>query len=125
MNRSISLRASVARVGSLAAMALPAVTLAVLPAGGASAQQAGYGQTLGTSTQERQLYDYGPSKSGSGSGSIIDSTNPLDLLNKLKRSTALDDATPPSSAIDQALREFDAKAPKPAPAGTSGQLKGI
>ncbi|MCP9900123.1 hypothetical protein KBZ12_06975 [Cyanobium sp. Cruz CV13-4-11] len=124
MNRSISLRASVARVGSLAAIVLPAA-LAVLPAGGASAQQAGYGQTLGTSTQERQLYDYGPGKSGSGSGSIIDSTNPLDLLNKLKRSTALDDATPPSSAIDQALRDFDAKAPKPAPAGTSGQLKGI
>ena len=125
MNCSISLRAAVARVGSLAAMALPAVALAVLPAGGASAQQAGYGQTLGTSTQERQLYDYGPGKSGSGSGSIIDSTNPLDLLNKLKRSTALDDATPPSSAIDQALKDFDAKAPKPAPAGTSGQLKGI
>ncbi|MBW4530817.1 MAG: hypothetical protein KME02_09040 [Aphanothece saxicola GSE-SYN-MK-01-06B] len=110
---------------SLAAMALPAVALVVLPAGEASAQQAGYGQTLGTSIQERQLYDYGPSRSGTGSGSILDSTNPLDLMNKLKRSTALDEATPPSSAIDQALREFDAKAPKPAPAGSSGQLKGI
>jgi hypothetical protein len=106
-------------------MALPAAALAVLPAGEAVAQQAGYGQTLGTGIQERQLYDYGPSKSGTGSGSILDSTNPLDLMNKLKRSTALDDATPPSSAIDQALRDFDAKAPKPAPAGSSGQLKGI
>ncbi len=125
MNRSLSLRARTARLGSLALTALPAVTLAVLPAGEAAAQQAGYGQTLGTSTMERQLYDYGPGKSGTGSGSLLDSTNPLDLLNKLKRSTALDDATPPSSAIDQALRDFDAKAPKPAPAGTSGQLKGI
>ena len=124
MNRSFSLRACAAGVSSLAAMALPAA-VSVLPAGEALAQQAGYGQTLGTSTMERQLYDYGPSKSGSGSGSILDSTNPLDLLNKLKRSSALDDATSPSSAIDQALRDFDAKAPKPASAGSSGQLQGI
>ncbi|MEA5443140.1 hypothetical protein [Cyanobium gracile] len=125
MNRAFSLRARTARVVSLAIGALPAAGLVVLSAGEASAQQAGYGQTLGTSTMERQLYDYGPGKSGTGSGSLLDSTNPLDLLNKLKRSTALDDATPPSSAIDQALKDFDAKAPKPAPAGTSGQLKGI
>ncbi|WP_159817524.1 hypothetical protein [Cyanobium sp. Copco_Reservoir_LC18] len=105
--------------------AVGAGALALLMVGEARAQQAGYGQTLGTSIQERQLYDYGPSKSGSGSGSILDSTNPLDLMNKLKRSTALEDATPPSSAIDQALREFDAQAPKPAPAGSAGQLKGI
>jgi hypothetical protein len=124
MNRLFSLRACAAGVGSMAAMALPAA-LAVLPAGVASAQQAGYGQTLGTSTMERQLYDYGPSKSGSGSGSILDSTNPLDLLNKLKRSSALDDATSPSSAIDQALRDFDAKAPKPSSAGSAGKLQGI
>ena len=122
MNRSMSLRVCAARVGSLVALALPA---AVLPAVEAVAQQAGYGQTLGTSIQERQLYDYGPSKSGTGSGSILDSTNPLDLMNKLKRSTALDDATPPSSAIDQALRAFYAKTPKAAPSGSAGQLKGI
>jgi hypothetical protein len=125
MNRSSSRRARAVRAASLAVSALPAAALAVLPAGGASAQQAGYGQTLGTSPLERQLYDYGPSKNGTGSGSILDSTNPLDLMNKLKRSTALDEATSPSSAIDQALKDFDAKAPKPAPAGTAGQLKGI
>ncbi len=115
MTRSFSLQAGVAGVGALV----------LLVAGEARAQQAGYGQTLGTSPLERQLYDYGPSKSGSGSGSILDSTNPLDLMNKLKRSTALDDATPPSSAIDQALREFEAQAPKSAPSGSPGQLKGI
>lgn len=95
MNRSKCLRARIARVVSLAICALPAAGFVVLPAGEAAAQQAGYGQTLGTSTMERQLYDYGPGKSGTGSGSLLDSTNPLDLLNKLKRSTALDDATPP------------------------------
>jgi len=86
------------------------------------AQQAGYGQTLGTSPQERQMYD------GSSPGkqnSILDATNPIDLMNRIRRSTALDEATPPGTAIDQALRDFDAKAPKPAPAGTAGQLKGI
>ena len=115
MIRSFSLQACVAGAGALA----------LFMAGDARAQQAGYGQTLGTSIQERQLYDYGPGRSGSGSGSILDSTNPLDLMNKLKRSTALDDATPPSSAIDQALRAFDAKTPKAAPSGSAGQLKGI
>jgi len=126
MDRSFSLRPGPSASGRLAVAALSALTLALLPLAGARAQQAGYGQTLGTSPQERQLYDYGPGKSGSGgSGSILDSTNPLDLLNKLKRSTALDDATPPSSAVDQALREFEAQSPKPAASGTSGSLKGI
>jgi hypothetical protein len=35
----------------------------------------------------------------------------MDLLNKLKRGTALDDATNPTDAIDAALRELDAQAP--------------
>jgi hypothetical protein len=74
---------------------------------------------------ERQLYEYGPGGSGSGGGSILESTSPLDLMNKLRRSTALDEATSPSSAVDQALKEFDAQMTKPAPAGSSGTLKGI
>ncbi|KEF41221.1 MAG: hypothetical protein ER33_12710 [Cyanobium sp. CACIAM 14] len=116
MVRPLSRRACAALLG----------TLALLPAAGVRAQQAGYGQTLGTSPQERQLFDYGPGKSGSGSGSILDSTNPIDLMNKLRRSTALDNATPPSSAVDAALRDFDAQTVKPAPQGTSsGSLKGI
>ena len=44
MTRSFDWRAFAARVGSLATVAL-----AVLAAGAASAQEAGYGQTLGTS----------------------------------------------------------------------------
>ncbi|WP_254217291.1 hypothetical protein [Synechococcus sp. CCY 9618] len=125
MVRLPSLRAWGAVFGSLPVAALPVAALVLLPAPEARAQEAGYGQTLGTSPMERQLYDYGPGTSGSSGGSILDSTNPLDLLNKLKRNTALDDATPPSSAVDQALREFDAQVTTPAPAGSSGQLKGI
>ncbi|MFN9934351.1 MAG: hypothetical protein ACK55R_15510 [Cyanobacteriota bacterium] len=90
--------------------------LAVSPA---AAQQAGYGQTLGTEQQQRQLLDGGSSPSGTG-GSILDSTNPIDLMNKLRRATAMDDATPPGSAVDQALKDFEAQtsAPAPSPAST-------
>jgi hypothetical protein len=126
MVRLPSLRDCAAFLGSLPALALPAAALALLPATGALAQQAGYGQTLGNSPMERQMYDYGPGTSGTGgNGSLLNTTNPLDLMNKLKRSTALDDATPPGSAVDQALRDFDAQMQKPAPAGSSGQVKGI
>jgi hypothetical protein len=64
----------------------------------------------GQSKQEQQFYDYGPSGSGSGKsgGSILDSTNPMDLMNKLRKSTAMDEATPPGDAIDQALKALNA-----------------
>ena len=61
--------------------------------------------------------------SGSGNGlgpaggsSGIDITNPIDLINRIRRSTALDDATPPASAVDQALKALEAQS-GPAPAG--------
>jgi hypothetical protein len=121
---SLLVKAAVVAAGPLGALLL-------LPSGAALAQQQGYGQTLGTSPMERQLYDYGPGKSGSGGiGSILDTTNPLDLMNKLRKSTALDNATPPGSAVDQALRDFDAQqtakpAPTGSPSGSSTRLQGI
>lgn len=69
------------------------------------AQVAGYGQTMGTSPQERQIYDGGPSKS-----SVLDATNPIDLMNRLRRSTSMDDATSPDQAVDRALKDFEAPA---------------
>ena len=81
----------------------------------AAAQQAGYGQTFGTTTQEQLLYDGGSGKPGGGS--LLDSANPLDLLNKIRRGTSLDDATAPSSAIDDALRQLDAQNAGPAAPG--------
>lgn len=83
--------------------------------GAGRAQQPGYGQTLGTSPMERQIYDYEPGGKPSGGGSILDSTNPIDLMNKLRRGTAMDEATSPESAIDQALRDLDAQAAPAAP----------
>ena len=74
----------------------------------------------GQSKQEQQFYDYGPSSgSGKGGGSILDSANPMDLMNKLRKSTAMDEATPPGDAIDQALKLLNAS---PAPAQTTVQV---
>ena len=68
----------------------------------------------GQSKQEQQFYDYGPSSgSGKGGGSILDSANPMDLMNKLRKSTAMDDATPPGDAIDQALKLLNSPPPQP------------
>lgn len=94
----------------------------LLSAAPAEAQQAGYGQTLGTSPMERQIYDGGTGRPNSGS--ILDSTNPLDLMNKIRRGTAMDEATPPSSAIDQALQQFEAQAPAPTASTTAGGVSG-
>lgn len=115
-----------AAVHARLAAALPTLlTLALVPAAleapQARAQQAGYGQTFGTSPLERQLYDGG--NGNPRGGSILDTTNPMDLMNKIRRGTAMDDATPPASAIDQALKELETKttpaaaASTPAPAG--------
>lgn len=83
----------------------------------AAAQQSGYGQTMGTSPAESQIYNYDPAsggRTGGGSGGLSP-TNPLDLINKIRKSTAMDDATTPEDAIDQALKELEAQS-KPRPA---------
>ena len=91
---------------------------------------AGLSQPLGVTPQDRQIFGNG---SGSGSGvgpagssSGIDITNPIDLINRIRRSTALDDATPPASAVDQALKALEAQS-GPAPAGpaSGGPAAGV
>jgi hypothetical protein len=69
----------------------------------AQAQVQGYGQTIDSPQQQRVLDDGtgGPSRN-----SPLDATNPIDLMNRLRRATAFDNATPPSDAIDAALRDF-------------------
>ena len=111
----------------LAAAAPVALLCALMAPASSQAQQQGYGQTLGTSPAERQLYDYGSSgtSSGSSGSSLLNTTNPMDLMNKLRRSTALDDATSPTSAVDQALKELEANsAAAAAPRASSPSLKG-
>ena len=44
-------------------------------------------------------------------------------MNKLRRGTAMEDATPPGTAIDQALKDFEIQSP-PAAATPGASLKG-
>ncbi len=55
--------------------------------------------------QERELYNTLPGSDQKGT--ILDATNPMDLINQLRRATAMDNATSPSDAIDQALKAFE------------------
>jgi hypothetical protein len=109
-------RAAEAAITNLALLLAASGTLAP---GVASAQQSGYGQTLGITPQERQLY--GSGSSGGPGGGQIDPRNPIDLINQLRRSTALDDATPPATAVDQALKALESP---PAPARPTAPTAG-
>ncbi len=90
-----------ARNGAFPLSLLCGVLLLGTAAAPTLAQQSGYGQTLEGDSDPFET------RPGSGGGSILDSANPLDLINRLRRSTALDDATPPGDAIDEALRDFE------------------
>ena len=102
-------------------LAVGAGCIALIAAGvSGQAARADY-SAWGMSTQEKQIYDYGPGGSNGTSkpGSVLDSANPIDLMNKIRRGTAMDDATPPGDAVDAALKELNA-AQTPGP---SSQVK--
>ncbi len=71
--------------------------------------------TFGQSVQEQQIYDNSPTGRPTG---VLESGNPLELMNKLRRGTAMDNATSPGDAIDQALRDLE-----PQPASAQGAVK--
>ncbi len=55
--------------------------------------------------EELELYETVP---GQGKQKpILDATNPMELMNRLRAATALDNATSPSDAIDDALKAFE------------------
>ena len=56
--------------------------------------------------QNREESDIFGNGSETGSSPILDATNPMDLINRLRQSEAMRDATPPSDAIDDALMDF-------------------
>ena len=106
------------RVARLAAAAPAALLCALLIPGPGRAQQQGYGQTLGVSPLEQQLYNGDPRGSSGGSASPLGSGNPLDIMNAIRRNSSLSDATPPASAIDDALKDFESRsAPGATPSG--------
>ncbi|MEB3235870.1 MAG: hypothetical protein VKM98_10630 [Cyanobacteriota bacterium] len=90
--------------------------LAALPA---AAQQQGYGQTMEGASGSGGASSLGGSMGKSSS--VLDAVNPIDLMNKIRRNQALDDATPPGDAVDQALRDYQGQVGTPAPAAS---LKG-
>jgi len=74
------------------------ITAVVASATPAPAQvEAGY-----QNREEREIYGTNPGDSGT----ILDATNPMDLINRIQQAGALDDATPPSDAIDAALKAY-------------------
>ncbi|MEY3757188.1 MAG: hypothetical protein RLZZ263_342 [Cyanobacteriota bacterium] len=77
----------------------------------------GTGQSYGNPQLQREL-DYGTGKTDGGS--LFNSANPIDLMNKLRKATAMDDATSPQDAVDAALKGLDAPvAAKPSGASAS------
>lgn len=108
-------------LGFSTASLLAACALVAAGAGSALAQEKGYGQTISSPQQEREL-DYG---TGTNRGaSVLDSANPIDLMNKLRRATAMDDATQPGDAVDAALRDFHSQPVAPASASPAATVKG-
>ncbi|MEX0588999.1 MAG: hypothetical protein WD136_07050 [Cyanobium sp.] len=90
---------------------IPVLALLLAGTSPALAQERGYGQTISSPQQEREL-DYGTG-TNRGGGSVLDSANPIDLMNKLRRATAMDDATQPGDAVDAALKDFHSQPPGP------------
>ena len=109
---TLALAAGVASVAGIASLA---------GVGAARAQEKGYGQTISSPQQEREL-DYGTGTNRGGS--VLDSANPIDLMNKLRKATAMDDATPPGDAVDAALRDFHSPPAAPASASPAVMVKG-
>ena len=52
--------------------------------------------------EERAIYG------GGENSDVLDATNPMDLINRLRQSGMMDDATTPSDAVDAALKAFEA-----------------
>ena len=110
-----------ATVALAAAVASVIGGASVAGVGAARAQEKGYGQTISSPQQEREL-DYGTGTNRGGSA--LDSANPIDLMNKLRKATSMDNATNPGDAVDAALRDFHSPPAAPASASPAATVKG-
>ena len=84
------------RLAAVAPLVMPCLIAVAIPGGAHAQVDAPY-----QNREEREIYG-----DTNDSGSILDVANPMDLLNQIRRATAMDDATPPSDAIDAALKAY-------------------
>ena len=84
------------RLAAIAQVVLSSLVVTTVPMGAGAQVEAPF-----QNREEREIYG-----DTNGSGSILDAANPMDLLNQIRRATAMDDATPPSDAIDAALKAY-------------------
>lgn len=101
-------------------LGFPLLAPLLSPLLGASGDAARADYAYGYSKVEQQFINQDNGGNGPAKGdSILDSTNPLDLMNKLRRGAAMEEATPPKDSIDAALKELE-QLSKPATASTAG-----
>ena len=62
-------------------------------------------------SQQRDVFQTVPGQKNQES--VLDATNPMELMNRLRRANAMNDATPPSDAIDAALKALEVSQPAP------------
>ena len=63
------------------------------------------------SPQQRDVFQTVPGQNDQES--VLDATNPMDLMSRLRRANAMNDATPPADAIDAALKALESSQPAP------------
>ena len=91
------------RVTSGLAFAICSAMLPVCPA--AQSQTTMSQPSVLERNEDRDIYNTLPGESKK-KGSVLDVTNPMELMRTLRQATSMNDATDPVDAIDEALREL-------------------
>ena len=91
------------RVTSGLAFAICSALLPVCPA--AQSQTTMSQPSVLERNEDRDIYNTLPGESKK-KGSVLDVTNPMELMRTLRQATSMNDATDPVDAIDEALREL-------------------
>tara|TARA_B100000029_G_C17452435_1_gene915457 strand:- start:722 stop:1096 length:375 start_codon:yes stop_codon:yes gene_type:complete len=75
-----------------------------------------YAQTFGKTEVPKEREIHNTFSQDQKNGTILDATNPIELINRLRQANALENATSPSDAIDDALKAFNEDDLEPDPA---------
>ena len=94
-------------------LAMPAATVAAALAGSVFVLPAGLQAAPNEPIQEQNLYNYGAK---GPNNSVLDVANAMELMNRLRNSSSMDNATSPKDAVDAALKQFDK------PSGTASKV---